>query len=310
MPVWVTLPVRFQLHVGVGRLNARRRVAAARQSPAGSSLCVMACAPRGARRSRSGTIRRFALYRQAMRGAWSRRTTRAPRELAEQAIAQLSESPRWRTTCAGQAAAAQARWDEAAAAPSPRRRSSTPARSPIQRDLGASLEQLGQGQGRGKAYEAALALRDQDELRARLALMLAENGEEPTAIDRARDPDRAGQQDSRGVGDARPPRRTRRATGRPAEKAYAQRRGPEGRRPELVQPRRRPRPAQGPARRAPGLRAAPPRAPTCKQQAETRPAGSARPWAARPAPRPDAPHPRDSTPFTGPGDVERSRGAQ
>jgi tetratricopeptide (TPR) repeat protein len=101
-------------------------------------------------------------------------------ELAAQAIEALPNHP-LAYYVRGQAAAAQSRWDEAAAAFA-KAAEFYPGSFAAQRDLAASLEQAGKVEESLKAYEAALALRDQDDLRARMAFMLADNGHEPRAI--------------------------------------------------------------------------------------------------------------------------------
>jgi tetratricopeptide (TPR) repeat protein len=101
-------------------------------------------------------------------------------ELATQAIAQMPNHPlAWYVR--GQAAAAQSKWGEAAAAFG-KTAELYPGSFAAQRDLAASLEHVGKVKESAQAYRAALALRDQEELRVRMALMLAENGEEPTAM--------------------------------------------------------------------------------------------------------------------------------
>jgi tetratricopeptide (TPR) repeat protein len=101
-------------------------------------------------------------------------------ELAGQAIAALPNHP-LAYYVRGQAAGARSRWDEAAASFA-KAAELYPGSFAAQRDLAASLERLGRVKDAARAYEAALALRDQEELRARMALMLADNGEEPRAM--------------------------------------------------------------------------------------------------------------------------------
>lgn len=116
----------------------------------------------------------FLLFRQAMDAMNAREYARAT-ELTTQAIAKLPNHP-LAFYVRGQAAAAQSHWDEAAAAFG-RTAELYPGSFAAQRDLGASLEHLGRVKEAAKAFEAALALREEDDLRARLAFMLAEHGE-------------------------------------------------------------------------------------------------------------------------------------
>jgi tetratricopeptide (TPR) repeat protein len=121
----------------------------------------------------------FNLLRQGMDALSDKNFARAS-ELATQAIAQLPSHP-LAYYVKGQAAAGQGRWDEAAAAFA-KVTELYPGSFAAQRDLAISLDQLGKPVEARKAYEAALKLRDVDDLRARFAIMLAENGEEPTAM--------------------------------------------------------------------------------------------------------------------------------
>lgn len=121
----------------------------------------------------------FLLLRQAMDALSDKNYARAG-ELSSQAIAQLPNHP-LAYYVSGQASAAQSRWEEAAASFA-KAADLYPGSFAAKRDLAASLDQLGKVQDALKAYEAALALRDQDDLRARMAFMLADNGEEPRAM--------------------------------------------------------------------------------------------------------------------------------
>lgn len=116
----------------------------------------------------------FALFREAMDAMNAKDFARAG-ELAGHAIAKLPNHP-LAYYVRGQAAAAQSRWDDAAAAFG-RTAELYPGSFAAQRDLGASLEHLGRFDDAAKAYEAALALRAEEDLRARMAFMLVENGE-------------------------------------------------------------------------------------------------------------------------------------
>jgi tetratricopeptide (TPR) repeat protein len=121
----------------------------------------------------------FQLLRQSMDALGDKNFARAG-ELATQAIAALPNHP-LAYYVRGQAAAAQSRWEDAAASFA-KAAELYPGSFAAQRDLAASLEQAGKVQESLEAYEAALALRDQDDLRARLAFMLADHGEEPRAM--------------------------------------------------------------------------------------------------------------------------------
>lgn len=120
----------------------------------------------------------FSLFRQAMDAMNAKDFGRAA-ELTAQAIATLPNHP-LAYYVRGQAAAAQGRWEDAAAAFG-KAAELYPGSFAAQRDLGASLEHLDKATDAAKAYEAALALRDEDELRARMAFMLFEHGEGPKA---------------------------------------------------------------------------------------------------------------------------------
>jgi tetratricopeptide (TPR) repeat protein len=121
----------------------------------------------------------FSLLRQAMDALSAKNYAKAS-ELSTQAIEQMPNHP-LAYYVKGQAAAGQSHWDEAAASFA-KVTEQYPGSYAAQRDLAASYEQLGKAVESRKAYLAALALRDSDDLRARMALMLAENGEEPTAM--------------------------------------------------------------------------------------------------------------------------------
>ncbi len=114
--VWVTLPVRFKLQSGLGgRLMTtveRRARRAIGQSWRSASLCV----PVGTGRVDAQSIwddPAFHLLRQATDALNDKNFARAG-ELASQAIAQMPNHP-LAYYVRGQAAAAQSKWDEAAA---------------------------------------------------------------------------------------------------------------------------------------------------------------------------------------------------
>jgi tetratricopeptide (TPR) repeat protein len=100
--------------------------------------------------------------------------------LATKAIAELPGHP-LAYYVRGQAAAAQSRWDEAAQSFG-KVVELYPGSFAAQRDLGASFERLGKTKEAAQAYTAALALRDQEDLRVRMALMLVDAGDEPAAL--------------------------------------------------------------------------------------------------------------------------------
>ena len=121
----------------------------------------------------------FALYRQAVE-AMDRKDYARASELSGQAIAQqpthvLAHYLR------GQAAMFQSRWEDAAAAFG-KVVELYPASFAAQRDLAGAHEQLNRVDDAARAYEAALALRDQDDLRLRLAFMLLKAGQQPRAV--------------------------------------------------------------------------------------------------------------------------------
>jgi tetratricopeptide (TPR) repeat protein len=121
----------------------------------------------------------FALYRQAVE-AMDRKDYAKASELSGQAIAQqpthvLAHYLR------GQAAMFQSRWEDAAAAFG-KVVELYPASFAAQRDLAGAHEQLNRVDDAARAYEAALALRDQDDLRLRLAFMLLKAGQQPRAL--------------------------------------------------------------------------------------------------------------------------------
>lgn len=101
-------------------------------------------------------------------------------ELATKAIAEMPNHP-LAFYVRGQAAAAQSRWDEAAQSFG-KVAELYPGSFAAQRDLAASLEHSGKVKEAAQAYKAALALRDQKDLRVRMALMLVDAGDEPAAL--------------------------------------------------------------------------------------------------------------------------------
>jgi tetratricopeptide (TPR) repeat protein len=121
----------------------------------------------------------FALYRQAVE-AIDRKDYAKASELSGQAIAQqpthvLAHYLR------GQAAMFQSRWEDAAAAFG-KVVELYPGSFAARRDLAGANEQLNRVDEAARAYEAALALRDQEDLRVRLAFMLLKAGQQPRAL--------------------------------------------------------------------------------------------------------------------------------
>jgi tetratricopeptide (TPR) repeat protein len=121
----------------------------------------------------------FALYRQAV-DAMERKDFPRAGDLAAQAIAQYAGNVPAHYL-RGQAAVAQSRWDEAAAAFA-KTVELYPGSFAAQRDLALSCERLDRYDEAVRAYESALALRDQDDLRARLAFALFRAGQQPRAM--------------------------------------------------------------------------------------------------------------------------------
>jgi tetratricopeptide (TPR) repeat protein len=101
-------------------------------------------------------------------------------ELATRATVELPSHP-LAYYVRGQAAAAQSRWDEAAQSFA-KVVELYPRSFAAHRDLGASLERLNKTKEAAQAYKAALALRDQEDLRVRMALMLVEAGDQAAAL--------------------------------------------------------------------------------------------------------------------------------
>lgn len=121
----------------------------------------------------------FALYRQAVE-AMDRKDYAKATELSGQAIARQPTHV-LAYYLRGQAAMVQARWEEAAAAFG-KTAELYPGSFAAQRDLAAALERLDRVDDAARAYEAALALRDQEDLRVRLAFMLLKAGQQPRAL--------------------------------------------------------------------------------------------------------------------------------
>ena len=121
----------------------------------------------------------FSLYRQAVEAMDKKDYARAT-DLSGQAIAQqpthvLAHYLR------GQAAMYQSRWDDAAAAFG-KVVELYPGSFAGHRDLGGAYEQLNRVDDAAREYEAAIALRDQDDLHVRLAFMLMKANQQPRAL--------------------------------------------------------------------------------------------------------------------------------
>jgi tetratricopeptide (TPR) repeat protein len=125
----------------------------------------------------------FALYRRALEAMDKKDYARAG-DLAAQAIEKHSGHV-LAYYVRGQAAAAQSRWDEAATAFGKAAELYGESFA-AHRDHGISLEQLRRLPAAAAAYERALALKDQDDLRARLAFVLIEDAKEARALEQLR----------------------------------------------------------------------------------------------------------------------------
>jgi tetratricopeptide (TPR) repeat protein len=125
----------------------------------------------------------FALYRQALEAMDKKDYARAA-ELAGQA-AEKHPAHVLAHYVRGQAAAALSKWEDAASAFG-KAAEIYPQSFAAHRDHGISLEQLNRLPEAAAAYERALAVREQDDLRARLAFTLIEAGEEAKAFEHLR----------------------------------------------------------------------------------------------------------------------------
>ncbi|HEY7250406.1 MAG TPA: tetratricopeptide repeat protein, partial [Methylomirabilota bacterium] len=121
----------------------------------------------------------FALYRQAVEAMdkkdYARVTTLTGQAIAQQPTHVLAYYLR------GQAAMFQSRWDDAVVAFG-KVVELYPASFAGHRDLGGAYEQLNRVDDSAKEYEAALALRDQEDLRVRLAFMLLKANQSARAL--------------------------------------------------------------------------------------------------------------------------------
>lgn len=121
----------------------------------------------------------FALYRQAVEAMdkkdYARVTTLTGQAIAQQPTHVLAYYLR------GQAAMFQSRWDDAVGAFA-KVVELYPASFAGHRDLGGAYEQLNRVDDSAKEYEAALALRDQEDLRVRLAFMLLKANQSGRAL--------------------------------------------------------------------------------------------------------------------------------
>jgi tetratricopeptide (TPR) repeat protein len=117
----------------------------------------------------------FALYRQATSALEAKDYARAVTLAREATVAYPEHVLAYYLL--GQAALAQQRWDDAAQALG-KVTVLYPGAGYAQRDLGAAYQQLGRTEEAARAYEAALAIRpDDDESRSRMALMLVNAGQ-------------------------------------------------------------------------------------------------------------------------------------
>jgi tetratricopeptide (TPR) repeat protein len=121
----------------------------------------------------------FALYRQAVE-AMDRKDYAKAAELSGQAIA-LQPTHVLAYYLRGQAAMFQSRWDDAATAFA-KVVELYPASFAGHRDLAGAYEQQHRLDDAAREYEAAIALRDQDDLRVRLAFMLLKANQQPRAL--------------------------------------------------------------------------------------------------------------------------------
>jgi tetratricopeptide (TPR) repeat protein len=121
----------------------------------------------------------FALYRQAVEAMdkkdYARVTTLTGQAIAQQPTHVLAYYLR------GQAAMFQSRWDEAAVAFG-KVVELYPGSFAGHRDLAGAYEQLNRVDDSAKAYEATLALREQDDVRLRLAFMLLKANQQARAL--------------------------------------------------------------------------------------------------------------------------------
>jgi tetratricopeptide (TPR) repeat protein len=121
----------------------------------------------------------FALYRQAVEAMdkkeYARVTTLTGQAIAQQPTHVLAYYLR------GQAAMFQSRWDDAVVAFG-KVVELYPASFAGHRDLGGAYERLDRVEDSAREYEAALALRDQEDLRVRLAFMLLKANQSARAL--------------------------------------------------------------------------------------------------------------------------------
>jgi tetratricopeptide (TPR) repeat protein len=121
----------------------------------------------------------FSLYREAVEAMDKKDYARAS-DLSGQAIAQQPTHV-LAYYLRGQAAMHQSRWDDAAAAFG-KVVELYPGSFAGHRDLGGAFEQLNRVDDAAREYEAAIALRDQDDLRVRLAFLLIKANQQPRAL--------------------------------------------------------------------------------------------------------------------------------
>jgi tetratricopeptide (TPR) repeat protein len=121
----------------------------------------------------------FALYRQAVE-AMDRKDYAKVSDLSRQAIAQQPTHV-LAYYLNGQAAMFQSRWDEAAGAFA-KVVELYPGSFAGHRDLAGAYQRLNRVEDAARAYEAAIALRDDEDLRVRLAFTLLEAGQPARAL--------------------------------------------------------------------------------------------------------------------------------
>jgi tetratricopeptide (TPR) repeat protein len=160
--------------------RVRRAAVPSRLAPVGSGACAVvlaaAVALAGAAHGRAASLAddpAFALYRQAVE-AMERKDYPEARRLAAAAIAEYP-GHLLAHYLAGQAALSESRWSEAADA-----FATVTALYPRSfaghRDHGIALAELGRPDEATRAWETALALRDDEDVRVRLAFLLLERG--------------------------------------------------------------------------------------------------------------------------------------
>jgi tetratricopeptide (TPR) repeat protein len=172
-----------------GALRALQRLGSTRQNRRGSqwtavglAFCAIASATAGVPSASAQTLwddPAFLLYRKAVE-AMDRKDYARAAELAVEA-AKLFPSHVLAHYLRGQAAAAHARWADAATA-FERVIELYPSSFAGHRDLGASYEHLGRADDAARAWEQALELENSDDVRTSLAFLLLKDGRRPQAL--------------------------------------------------------------------------------------------------------------------------------